>query len=588
MDLFGVLKLIGGLALFLFGMSVMGDSLVKLSGGKLERILEKLTGKPLYGLLLGTLVTAVIQSSSATTVMVVGLVNSGIMNLSQAVGVIMGANIGTTVTSWILSLAGIESSNLWIRLLKPSSFSPILAAVGMILYMSAKDGTGKKHTGTVLLGFAVLMFGMETMTGAVSPLKNNATFTGMLTAFENPVLGMMAGAILTAIIQSSSASVGILQALCISGAVSYGSALPIIMGQNIGTCVTAMISSVGAGKNARRAALIHLYFNVIGTTLFMTVFYLIHSLMPFAFMGEQAGAAGIAVIHSCFNIGCAIVLFPFSGLLVKLATISVKDRGEEPIEEEAVLAALDERFLDNPSFAMQLCRNAVNEMAEKSKQAITLAMNVVETHSEEKIQSVIALEQLVDHYEDVLGSYLVKLAGKDMSREDSQLFSVLLYSISDLERITDHAVNLTTAVRRMEEQQLTMTDQGKQELRSLGVAIRDIMTLTTYVFEIRDTETAKRVEPLEEVIDDLVKEMKQRHVCRLRNGLCSMEAGLILEDILTDYARVSDHCSNIAAALIETASDALDMHAYLRVKVKGGDPAFRAEYQRLKEIYILP
>ena len=402
MDIFGVLTMIGGLALFLYGMNTMGDGLVMLSGGKLEKVLEKLTENRMKALLLGAFVTATIQSSSATTVMVVGFVNSGIMKLTQAVGVIMGANIGTTITSWILSLAGIESGNVWVKLLKPSSFSPVLAAIGIIFLMTGKDGTKKKTLGTVLLGFAILMFGMETMSGAVSPLKDNAAFTGMLTAFSNPVLGMAAGALLTAVIQSSSASVGILQALCLSGVVSYGSAIPIIMGQNIGTCVTALISSVGASKNARRAAFIHLYFNLIGTLVFMVCFYSINHFARFAFLADSANAAGIAVIHSLFNIGCAAVLFPFADALVKLATMTVPDKtaAEEVSSEPPALTALDERFLDSPAFAMQLCRNAADQMAEHAKEAILLAIEVLSDYSEEN-------EYLI--YSDVVSSKPFKL-----------------------------------------------------------------------------------------------------------------------------------------------------------------------------------
>ena len=590
MDIFGILTMVGGLALFLYGMNTMGDGLVMLSGGKLEQVLEKLTKKRIMALLLGASVTAVIQSSSATTVMVVGFVNSGIMKLTQAVGIIMGANIGTTITSWILSLTGISSGNVFIKLLKPSSFSPVLAAIGIICMMTGKDGSRKKTIGNILLGFAVLMFGMETMSGAVSPLKDNSTFTGMLTAFSNPVLGMAAGAVLTAIIQSSSASVGILQALCMSGAVTYGTALPIIMGQNIGTCVTALISSVGASKNAKRAAFIHLYFNLIGTVCFMSIFYLINRFLDFPFLSDTASAAGIAAIHSLFNIGCAIVLFPFADRLVDLATFTVQNaktsEPEQILPEE--LAALDERFLDNSSYAIQLCKNAVIKMAEYSKTAVLLAMEVQAEYAGEKVAEVIRLEQLVDQFEDVIGTYLVKLAGKDLSREDSHLLSVLLHCISDIERISDHAINITEAVDKMQKQGLEFTSQGKQELDSLGIAIRDIMTMTLNALSTGNTTAAADVEPLEEVIDNLVMEMKQRHITRLRSGNCSMEAGLLLEDILTNYERVSDHCSNIAAALIEIQADELDMHRYIDVKIKGSDPHFQKEYLRLKSIYILP
>ncbi len=590
MDIFNLLTMIGGLALFLYGMNTMGDSLVMLSGGKLERVLEKLTGRRITALLLGAFVTAVIQSSSATTVMVVGFVNSGIMKLSQAVGIIMGANVGTTVTSWILSLTGISSSNVFIRLLKPSAFSPVLAAVGILCVMTGRDGSKRKITGNILLGFAVLMFGMDTMSGAVAPLRDDPAFTGLFTAFSNPVSGMLAGALLTAVIQSSSASVGILQALCMSGAVTYGAALPIIMGQNIGTCVTALISALSAGRNAKRAALIHLYFNLIGTVLFMVVFYSLNQKIQFTFLSQTADAVGVALIHSLFNIGCAAVLFPFGEQLVKLASLTVRDRKEPAREQDrpAELAALDERFLDNPSFAIRLCKHAVNRMARHSRDAILLAMETQHQYDEGKIRRVAELEQTVDVFEDQVGTYLVKLAGKDLNREDSRLLSDLLHSLSDFERISDHAVNMTVAVGKMHHQGLAFTEQGQKELDSLGVAVREILSRTVKVFTGEDAEGAAKVQPLEEVIDDLVAEMKQRHISRLRSGNCSMEAGILLEDLLTNYERVSDHCSNVAAALVEIQADELDMHQYVDVQVRGGDPDFQREYLRLKNIYILP
>ncbi|MCR4588102.1 MAG: Na/Pi cotransporter family protein [Lachnospiraceae bacterium] len=592
MDIFGILTMIGGLALFLFGMSTMGESLVMLSGGKLERILQKLTQKRIMALLLGAFVTAVIQSSSATTVMVVGFVNSGIMKLTQAVGIIMGANVGTTITSWILSLTGISGDNLFINLLKPSSFSPVLAAIGIIFMMTGKEGSRKKIVGNILLGFAVLMYGMETMSNAVSPLKDDPAFTSMLTAFSNPVLGMVAGAILTAVIQSSSASVGILQALCMSGAVTYGAAIPIIMGQNIGTCVTALISSLGASKNAKRAAFIHLYFNLIGTILFMALFYVVNHFVQFPFLTESAAAAGVAVVHSLFNIGCAVVLFPFGDQLVKLATFTVRNHKDTEEKAEKVrpaeLSALDERFLDTPSFAIQLCKSAVIKLSEYTQQAILLAMETVTEYKAEKVGEVERLEQLADDFEDSVGTYLVKLAGRDLGKEDSHLLSTLLHSISDFERISDHAINIAEEAQKAYEQNLEFSPEGTAELESLGTALRDIMHITQRAFAEGDTKAATNVEPLEEVIDDLVMEMKQRHIIRLRKGECSMEAGLLLEDILTNYERVSDHCSNIAAALIEIQADELDMHQYIDVKIKGSDAHFREEYLRLKRIYILP
>ncbi len=589
MDIFGVLTLIGGLALFLYGMTVMGDSLVMLSGSKLEGILEKLTQNKFKGLLLGTLVTAVIQSSSATTVMVVGFVNSSIMSLNQAVGVIMGANIGTTVTSWILSLSGIHGSNVLVKLLNPSSFSPVLAAIGIIMMMTGKEGSRKKTIGNIFLGFAILMFGMETMSSAVAPLRDDPTFVGLFTAFSNPILGILAGAVLTAVIQSSSASVGILQALCISGVISYGAAIPIIMGQNIGTCITALISSIGTSKNAKRAAFIHLYFNFIGTVVFVIGFYAINSFVHVSFLSTLASAAGIAVIHSLFNIGNSVVLYPFSNGLVKLATLTVKDKPEdaEKSTEPAVLTALSDHFVESPSFAMRLCKNAVDEMAQHSREAIFLAMEVVKDYSKTKIDKIVQIEQLVDHFEDVLGTYLVKLSGRDLSIEDSHLLSVLLHSIGDFERISDHAVNVTEAAQRLKDDKATISETAQRELDSLSVAIRDIINLTETAFTEEDVVKAVDVEPLEEVIDDLVMEMKQRHIKRLRKGACSIDAGLVLEDILTNYERVSDHCSNVAATMIEAKTDAMDMHEYTDIKVKN-DEYFRDEYRRLKGIYILP
>ena len=590
MDIFGVLNLIGGLALFLYGMSAMGDGLVMLSGGRLEQILEKLTKKKIMAVLLGLLVTAVIQSSSATTVMVVGFVNSGIMNLQQAVGIIMGANIGTTVTSWMLSLVGIEGSSLFLKLLKPSSFSPILAAVGVILTMTAGKSDKRKNVGTILAGFAILMFGMETMSSAVSPLAQDKNFTGILTAFSNPILGMAAGALLTAVIQSSSASVGILQALCVTGAVSFGTAIPIIMGQNIGTCVTALLSSIGASKNARRASLIHLYFNLVGTLLFTVVFYTWNAFFPFAFLSQAAGAADVAVIHSLFNIGCTIVLFPFSNVLVKLATLSVPEGKSEKTEKAlpAPLLALDERFLDRPSFAMGLCKDAVDHMADLARNSFQTAMDVLDNYSQKGLDTVAAMEQEADSYEDVLGTYLVKLSSRDLNKADSRTLTILMHCINDFERISDHAINLAESAQELHDKGLTLSEESRRELAIYGRAVSDILDLTVSVFAADDTKRARGVEPLEEVIDKLSIEMRQRHIERLRRGACSLEAGLILEDILTGYERVSDHCSNVAVCLIEVHADEYETHEYLNLTTKGDDPWFREEYNRLKNVYLLP
>ena len=589
MDLFGVLNLVGGLALFLFGMSTMGDGLVQLSGGRLEKILEKLTKKKSMAVLLGLLVTAVIQSSSATTVMVVGFVNSGIMNLNQAVGIIMGANIGTTVTSWLLSLTGIEGSNLFLKLLKPSSFSPVLAAVGVVLTMTAGENDKKKNVGSILVGFAVLMFGMETMSGSVAPLAENPRFTGILTAFSNPVLGLLAGLVLTAVIQSSSASVGILQALCVTGVVSYGTAIPIIMGQNIGTCVTALLSGMGASKNAKRASLIHLYFNLIGTLLFLVVFYGLNSFLHFSFLENTAGAADIAVIHSLFNIGCTMVLYPFSGMLVKLAELSIPNGEEKSVSSRpAALQTLDERFLDRPGFAMNLCKEAVDHMADLARNSFQLAMGLLEHYSDTDLNRVVAMEQEADSYEDALGTYLVKLSGRDLSKADSRTLSILLHCINDFERISDHAINVAESARELGQKGLTLSPDSRKELAVYGQAVADILDLTVSVFAADDTDRAKGVEPLEEVIDDLSNEMRSRHIERLRRGTCSLEAGLILEDILTGYERVSDHCSNVAVCMIEIHADEYETHEYLNLTTKGSSPWFQKEYAKRKQEYLLP
>ena len=589
MDIFGILNLLGGLALFLYGMSAMGDGLVQLSGGRLEKILEKLTQKKIMAVLLGLLVTAVIQSSSATTVMVVGFVNSGIMNLSQAVGIIMGANIGTTVTSWLLSLTGIEGSNLFLKLLKPSSFSPVLAAVGVVLTMTAGENDKKKNIGSILVGFAVLMFGMETMSGSVAPLAENPRFTGILTAFSNPSLGLLAGLVLTAVIQSSSASVGILQALCVTGVIRYGTAIPIIMGQNIGTCVTALLSGMGASKNAKRASLIHLYFNLIGTLLFLVVFYGLNSFLHFPFLTETAGAADIAVIHSLFNIGCTMVLYPFSGLLVKLAELSIPNGEENAASSRpAALQALDERFLDRPGFAMNLCKEAVDHMADLARNSFQLAMGLLENYSDTDLNRVIAMEQEADSYEDVLGTYLVKLSGRDLSKADSRTLSILLHCINDFERISDHAINVAESARELGQKGLCLSPDSRRELAVYGQAVADILDLTVSVFAADDVERAKGVEPLEEVIDDLSNDMRSRHIERLRRGTCSLEAGLILEDILTGYERVSDHCSNVAVCMIEIHADEYETHEYLNLTTKGSSPWFQKEYAKRKQEYLLP
>lgn len=589
MDIFGILTMIGGLAMFLYGMNAMGDGLAKLSGGKLEQVLEKLTSKRIMAVLLGVAVTAVIQSSSATTVMVVGFVNSGIMKLTQAVGIIMGANVGTTITSWLLSLTGIEGSSFWIQLLKPSSFAPVLALIGIIMTMSAKDNNRKKDIGNILVGFAILMFGMETMSSAVEPLAENESFTGLLTMFSNPVLGMIAGLILTAVIQSSSASVGILQALCATGAVGYKTAIPIIMGQNIGTCVTALLSSVGANRNAKRASMIHLYFNLIGTILFMMVFYGLEAIVGgFTFMNNAANPAGIAVIHSLFNIGALLILYPFGDKLVRLAELTIPERAGEKTQEPDEFARLDERFLEKPAFAMELCRNAAAKMAEEARDSLYLALENLKSYSKSNVANIIAMEENVDHYEDVLGTYLVKLNNCNLSQNDSRTLSILLHCISNFERISDHAVNITESASQMKEKKMEFSRKAVEEIAVFSEALHDIVGQTIAAFEKGNLDEARKIEPFEQVIDRISIEIKQRHVKRLRKGKCTIELGLALEDIVTNFERISDHCSNIAVCMIRVSEDGFDTHEYLDIIKEEKAPWFETEYYTLSNRYALP
>lgn len=589
MDIFAILSLIGGLALFLYGMNVMGDGLTKVSGGKLEKILEKLTSNPIKAVLLGAGVTAVIQSSSATTVMVVGFVNSGIMKLSQAVGIIMGANVGTTITSWILSLSGIQSSSFFIQMLKPTSFSPILAIIGLLLMMSSKNDK-HKDVGSILFGFAVLMFGMNAMSSAVEPLKDVPQFTHLLTMFTNPLLGMLAGLILTAIIQSSSASVGILQALCSTGAVSFGCAIPIIMGQNIGTCVTAIISSVGASKNAKRTALVHLYFNIIGTALFMIVFYVINAFVHFDFLGDAATPAGIAVVHSIFNIAATIVLLPFAKVLEKLAYMSIKEdhaeRRTAVQETEEELKKLDVRFLEQPGLAISHCMEATACMAHMSEEALTKALTLMDQYDEEKAAQVEKLESRIDHFEDRIGSYVIQITNRNMLENDSAKMSVILHSINDLERISDHAVNLKESAQEMQEKGLQMSFEGNSEIMFLRRAVTDLVNLTVQALRNNDKELAKEIEPLEEVIDDLSDELKRRHVIRLKEGRCTIEMGFVLTDMTTSLERIADHCSNIGVSILESSEENIGRHAYLNSVKKEDTKEFQERYEHYRELYF--
>lgn len=592
MNIFGILSMIGGLALFLYGMDAMGAGLSKLSGGRMERLLEKLTSKRIMAVLLGAGVTAVIQSSSATTVMVVGFVNSGIMKLNQAVGIIMGANIGTTITSWLLSLTGIQGSSFVLQMLKPSSFSPILAVIGVGLIMFTKNEK-KKDIGSIFIGFAILMYGMEAMSGAVAPLADNEKFTGILTMFSNPLLGLLAGTILTAVIQSSSASVGILQALCATGAVNFSTALPIIMGQNIGTCITAIISSIGTSKNAKRTAAVHLFFNITGTIIFMVVFYILNVFVHFQFLNTAASPAGIAVIHSLFNIGATILLFPFANLLEKMAILVIPDKESEmeEMEEEKInpdLARLDERFLDKPGFAMEECHSVAINMARKSQKAMNLAIDLLGEYSDRTADRVEKLENQIDQYEDALGTYLVKLSGRELSIKDSRVLSVLLHCIGDFERISDHAVNIRDAAVEMHKKDLKFSEKAKQELRVFSNAIRDILDRAVMAFETGDVELAKEVEPLEQVVDALNKEEKQRHINRLRTGTCTIELGFILSDISTNFERAADHCSNIAVCLLQVDEGGFDTHEYLDILKEENSEEFQHEYMELSERYALP
>ena len=499
----------------------------------------------------------------------------------------MGANIGTTVTSWLLSLTGIEGSNIWINLLKPSSFSPVLGAIGIILVMACKGESKKKDIGGILLGFVILMFGMETMSASVSGLADNSSFSGIMTTFSNPVLGMAAGAILTAVIQSSSASVGILQALCATGAVNYSVALPIIMGQNIGTCVTSIISSIGASKNARRAAMVHLYFNMIGTVLFMTVFYSLNIFVDFTFLGASANAAGIALIHSLFNIGATIILFPFSNKLVKLAELTIKDgKNEEEYVDDSVVT-IDERFLEKPAFAMELCRTKVRKMAEISRDAINLSLETLLNYDEGKTDEVIRMESVVDKYEDVLGSYLVKLSSKNISMEDSQSMSIILHSISDFERISDHALDIVESAKEIYTKNLSFTNNARKEVETLCRAVSDICNMTVESFCNNDEKVATHVEPLEEVIDTLSKIIKENHIKRLKEGKCTIEMGFILEDILNGLERVSDHCSNVAVEMITICDNEYNTHEYFRSFSELERISFNEEYDTLMKKYMI-
>lgn len=578
MNIFDFLSLIGGLCLFLFGMNIMGQALERRAGSRLKTLLGKLTKNKAAGLLTGLGVTAVIQSSSATTVMVVGFVNSGLMTLKQSINVIMGANIGTTVTAWILSLAGIDSDNTFIKLLKPSSFTPVLALVGIILYMFCKNDR-KKDSGMILLGFATLMFGMETMSGAVAGLRYVESFQQMFIMFSNPVLGVLAGTLLTAIIQSSSASVGILQALASTGAVSYGSAVPIIMGQNIGTCVTALISSVGANKNAKRAAMVHLSFNVIGTVVWLSVYCAVKAIFKPLILSQSASLFGIAVVHTVFNVLCTLLMLPLGGVLEKFVCFIVPDGKKKEAYNE-----LDERLLVTPSLAIEQSKSVAEKMAELSKSALSDAIKSFTVYSNDLARSIREKENDCDKFEDTLGTYLIKISAAKLDNDQSEETTALLKQIGDFERISDHAVNILESAEELRDKRLTLTEEALKEFDVITSAVEEVISLAVRAFESGDLETAREVEPLEDVIDGLKEQLRTRHIFRMQDGKCSPEVGFVWSDLLTNLERVSDHCSNIACCVLEINRHNLNVHETLKA-VKSEDADYRKRYNMYSEKY---
>lgn len=587
MNVYDILNLLGGIALFLFGMHTLSASLEKLAGGKLETWLEKATSRPIKGVVLGAIITAVIQSSAATTVMIIGFVNSGLMKLSQAIGVIMGANIGTTATSWLLSLQSISGSDgfSFLNLLKPTTFTPVLAVIGVFLIMFTKSDK-KKTIGMILAGFAVLMFGMNSMSSATAGLAENETFCNILMMFSNPVLGVIAGAVLTAVLQSSSASIGILQSIAIStGKVTYSVALPLLLGQNIGSCVTALISSVGANKPAKRVAFVHLYFNVIGTVVFLSIFYLLNAFISMPFMEESLNAVGIAVIHTGFNVLATALFLPFTKQLEKLACLTVRDDSND---EKLTPMLLDERLLKTPSVAIEQCRNVCIRMARLTQETLKMSMEVVTTYDAKKCAEVIDNENAIDIFEDKIGSYILKISSKDLSENDSKIVSSMLHTIGDLERISDHAVNIVEAAEEMHSKKIKFSQQALRELPVIVNAVSEILDMSINAFVNNDVNLAKNVEPLEDVIDQLRSDLKTRHIERLRNGKCTIELGFILQDLLTNFERVSDHCSNIAVYLIQISDNSMDTHEYMNELKKLDRSEFMDEFNDYKNKYILP
>lgn len=584
MDIFSVFTLLGGLAFFLYGMNVMSTGLEKLAGGKLEIVLKKMTSNKFKSLLLGMGITIAIQSSSAMTVMLVGLVNSGIMQLGQTVGVLMGSNIGTTLTAWLLSLAGVESDNVLVKMLKLEAFSPVIALIGTLLIMISKSS--KKHDiGRILVGFAILMTGMSFMSGAVKPLADSPEFQNVLTAFENPLLGVLVGAGFTGIIQSSAASVGILQAFSLTGGLTYGMALPIIMGQNIGTCVTALLSSIGVNKNAKRVAVVHILFNCIGTLVFLPVVLIMNSLGSITFLSKTVDPVGVALMHTIFNMLTTLVLLPFSNLIVKLANIMVRDSDEEKEEAAKKRIKLDDRLLKTPAVAVQACRSVAIEMAEITKETIIMSIGLLTEYDEKIVEKVIENENTIDNFEDKLNSYLVKIAKSSITSVDSRSVSKMMHSVGNFERISDHAVNLAESAQEINDKKLSFSEECINEVSVISDAITENINRAFEAYINDDLAVAHKVEPLEEVVDNISAELKNRHVTRLQCGDCTVELGYIYQDVLTNLERISDHCSNIAGCLIEI-DEKTNIHAYLH-ELKENDETFRKEYRAYSEIYFL-
>lgn len=584
MTVHDVLSMLGGLAVFMFGMHTLSGALEKLAGGRLEHWLEKMTSNPLKGVALGAGVTALIQSSAATTVMMVGFVNSGIMKLSQAIGVIMGANIGTTATGWILSLSSVSGSGI-AAVFNPSNFTPVLALFGIVLIMFMKSDK-KKTVGTILIGFSLLMFGMNMMSGAAEGLKDNEAFANVMVMFSNPALGVLVGALLTAVLQSSSVSIGILQTLSNkTGTITYSIALPIILGQNIGSCVTALISAIGANKSAKRVAIVHLYFNVIGTVVFLSLFYLVNALIDMPFMTETLNSTGIAVIHTCFNVLVTAMLLPFTKQLEKLACLTVRDK---PGDDETEVPILDKRFLKTPSVAIEHCKTVAFKMARLTKKTLLMSLDLVGKYDKEVAQTVVDNENAIDLYEDKIGSYILQVASKDLSVADSRVVSNLLHTIGDLERISDHAVNIKETAEEMHEKKVKFSPAAEKEVGIMINAVTEILDMAITSFVTLDVAKAKDVEPLEDVIDTLRTELKNRHVKRLREGVCTIELGFILQDLLTNFERVSDHCSNIAVCLIQVNENSLDTHEYMNELKRLDKSEFMDEFNQYKKKYALP